>query len=71
MARGDWLRPDRRTQYDSTDTIPFKDWLRQSRTPEPHDQALGDFMTRGTRAIHDAADAAMQRLLGGKTPKKE
>lgn len=70
-----WLRPPRRDQYDSTETIPFGEWLRRTRANQGMDAEeanLSDFVQRGTAAINAAAQAEMDAYLnGGKKPAKE
>src|SRR5258707_15712487 len=74
MPRDDsWLRPDRRSHYYSSDTMPFRDWLRLTRKGDPVEEQLSDFLTRGTHAINDAAQHEMDAYLNGtgKKPRKK
>ncbi len=73
MSRyGDLFKPSPRDEYDSSrPSMPFREWLRQSAQPEPHDEQLSDFVTRGIEALNRAAQVEMDRYLnGGKKPKE-
>jgi hypothetical protein len=59
------LRPDKRAQYDSSETMPFSEWLRRSREPDPYDVELSDRLTWHIRAAEDAEQVAMDSYLNG------
>jgi hypothetical protein len=72
MATPDWLKPKKGDIYiGNGDTQSFREWLRASREPEPHDAELSDFATRGNAAVNEAAKAELEAYLNGKKPRKK